>query len=334
MTLGLWLAAIALTLATAVPVDAQQNITVSGIVRDAASARPVVGAVITLGVSSSARVTRTDETGSFAFSKVAAGAMTLQVRRLGYDPINRSFESDKESYPIELTMNRVTSLDTVRVRASAQGIYGVVGTAHDLRPLPNARVRIIGGSSIRVDSTGHFFEPIKTAGTVIVRAEADGYEPQIVSLVLRPNEGVEVALLLDSATTAISHALTGAFADFNTRMIARRNSSAIIPRSELLRDGDHQLLAAIRRAPSFNRAALRMGPTACVFVDGHPRPGVSINAFDPREIEAIETYTRTSETTGSLAKSWPRGFPCADTGMPPVAGGGDVVYWVVIWIKQ
>jgi hypothetical protein len=329
------LAALAtLDLVAAARAGAQQTVTVSGIVRDSVSARPLPGAVVTLEILTGARTTRTDETGAFAFSKVPVGSYKLIVRRLGFEPASQTIDANADTPPIVVAMNRVATLDTVRVHASAQGIYGVVGTARDLRPLPAAKLKIIGGSSVPVDSTGHFFQPINAAGTVIIRAEAEGYEPQVMSLVVRPNEGVEVALLLDSATTPASHMLAGAFADFGTRLMVRRNSSAIIPRSELLRDSDRQLVSAMRRAPSFNRAALRFGQFACVFVDGQPRPGVSIDAFDPAEIEAVETYTRTSEASGSLAKRWPRGFPCADTGVPQVSAGADVVYWVVIWLKQ
>jgi hypothetical protein len=132
----------------------------------------------------------------------------------------------------------------------------------------------------------------------------------------------------------VSHALAAAFADFNDRMMSRRNSSAIVPRSELMRDGDAGLLDALLQAPSFTRVALRIGPTACVFVNGRPRAGVSLASFDPAEVEAVEAYTSTSDASQTLARAWPRGFPCADTGLPRVAGGRDLVTWVVVWLKS
>jgi hypothetical protein len=312
-----------------------QTVTVSGVVRDAASAQPVIGAVITLGVGDGARSTRTDETGSFVFARVIAGNYLLAVRRLGYQPATQPADVRAGMQPIAITVDRVASLDTVRIRATAQGIYGAVGTSHDLRPLPAAEVQVVGVSrKLQIDSTGHFFAAIRTPGVYIVRATLPGYAPQTVSVTVRHDEGVEVALLLDSATGPVSHALQSAFADFNSRILMRRNSSAIIPRSELTQGGDHQLLDAVRRSRSFLNVGIRIGQTACVFVNGEPRPGVSLNAFDPAEVEAVEAYTPGSEPSGTLGRRWPHGVPCADTGMPSVSGGRDVVQWMVIWLKQ
>jgi hypothetical protein len=313
---------------------AQQSVTVTGVVRDAASTRPLIGAVVSLKAVGNARTTRTDETGTFTFSKVVPGAYSLSVRRLGYEQVNQTVDVRAEMQAADVSMTRVAMLDTVRVRATAQGIYGGVGTAKDLRPVAGAVVQIAGGSKTAVDSAGHFFIPIKSPGAYVLRAEAPGYEPYTMSVTVPHDEGVEVALLLDSATGPRSHMLAAAFADFSERLRVRRNSSAIVPRAELTRTGDRQLLGAIRSSPSFNRVALRFGPSACVFVDGRPRPGVSLGAYDPSEIEAVEVYTASSEASGTLARSWPRNFPCADTGMPTVSGGRDLVMWVVIWLKS
>jgi hypothetical protein len=168
----------------------------------------------------------------------------------------------------------------------------------------------------------------------MVRATAPGFAAQMMTVTVRHDAGSEVALLLDSATGPASHMMEAAFADFSDRMLVRRRASAVIPRAELTRDGDHQLLGAIRRSSSFVNAVLRFGEYACVFVDGQPRPGLSVNALDPADIEAVETYAFGAEASGTLGRRWPRGFPCAPTGGPAVASGSDVIHWVVIWTKR
>ena len=290
---------------------------------------------MTLGVGSSARTTRTDERGAFAFSNAFAATHVLAVRRLGYQPSSQTIEITPQPGPINVALIRIEALDTVRVRATVQGIYGGVGDARTLRPLPGAKLQVVGAArKAALDSTGRFFVPIKNAGAYVVRAEAPGFAPQTVSVTVRPDERVEAALLLDSSATTTSHALAAAFADFYDRFLVRKKPSAIVPRSELTGSGYDRLLDALLHAPSFTQASLRFGPSACVFVNGRPEPGASILSFKSEEIEAVEAYPATSDASETLVKRWPRYFPCADTGLPPVGGDRDVVRWVVLWLKS
>jgi len=314
---------------------AQQPVPVRGKVQDSVSGRPLAGAIVGLGPNGSDRTTRTDDAGEFAFSKVVPGNYSLTVKRLGYEPRARAVEVKAGMDSLVVAMLRVSTLDTVRIRATNQGIYGAVGTAEGLRPLRSALVQVIGGSGkLSVDSTGHFYIPIKAPGAYLVRAMSPGYQTQTMAVTVRRDEGVEIALLLDSATTPESNRWESAYADMADRMIARRNSSAIVSASELRETGYSGLADALRRSPSFNKAVIRIGGTACVFVDGQPKPGLSIDAFDGTQIEAIEAYTASSEGTGNLARRWPRGFPCAPTGENTTAAGSDVIRWVVVWLKR
>ncbi len=327
--------AVVLLLAAGTRGWAQQGITISGHVRDSITNQPLGGAIVSLRAAPDARSTRTDETGAFQFSKVDATRYTVVVRRLGYEPTTVIIDAGPSTEPVSIRMTRVTWLDTVRVRATRQGIYGAVGTSHDLKPLPAATVDIFGiARKVPVDSLGHFYVPVKTPGAYMMRASAPGFEVQTMSVTVQRDEGSEVALLLDSAAGPASHMLEAAFADFYDRMLVRRRTSAVIPRSELTRDGDPQLLGAIRRSPSFSKVVMRFGESACVFIDGQPRTGVSVNALDPSDIEAVEVYAAGAEASGTLNRRWPRGFPCAPTGGPPVSPGSDVVHWVVIWTKR
>ena len=325
-----------ITLGAARRAIAQQNVTVSGTVRDSSAGQPLLGAIVTLGVGTSARTTRTDERGSFAFSNAFPATYVLAVKRLGYRPSSQTIEVSPQSGPIDVALTRVEVLDTVRIRATAaQGIYGGIGDARSLQALPGGKVQVVGAArKVSLDSTGHFFVPIKTAGTYVVRAEASGYAPQTVSVIVHPNERVEAALLLDSATAPTSHAMTAAFADFHDRLLARKKPSALVPRSELMGSSYTRLVDALLHSPSFTQAALRIGPSVCVFVDGRPRPGTSLLSFESERIEAVEAYPAASDASGTLVKQWPRDFPCTDTGLPIAGSGRDLVQWVVVWLKS
>jgi len=312
-----------------------QQTTLAGVVRDATSSTPLVGAIVTLGRGADERTTRSDANGAFSFSKVARGTYPLTVRRLGYEPAEVDVDVP-HNQPAVVTMRRVASLDTVRVSAADQGIYGVVGTARDLRPLA-ASIQVLGTSisRLRTDSTGRFFAAVKTPGPYLVRATTDGFTGQTVSVTVKPNEGVEVALLLDSATGPADHKLEMAFGDFADRMLQRGLASALVPRTDLTRYGDKGTLASsLVSARAFGLRGLRLSSTACVFVDGRPMPGFSMNTYGPDEVEMVEVYGGKADRTLNLSQRWPRGASCGDTGLPGSALGDDVVKWVVIWLKH
>ena len=281
------------------------------------------------------RTTRTDEAGQFLIARMDTGQYTLQLRRLGYLPRSVSVHVTEQGARVEVALDEITTLDTIRVRAARQAIYGVVGAAADLRPLPGSAIQILGESvrTLRADSSGRFFSPA-SPGTYLVRARAPGFAPRTVSVTLSPGDGAELALLLDSARAGSQNAMEAAYADFRDRMLRRGGTqSALVPRSELLRDGNGTMIHLLRAAPSFGSRVMRVGPYACVFVDGRARPGMSLNAIDPSGVEAIEVYTRRGERSGTLLARWPRGFPCADTGMPPPQTPEDVL-WVVICLAN
>jgi len=315
---------------------AQSKVTVTGVVRDAASGQPLIGAVVTLGIGDGARTTRTEEKGAFSFVNVLSGSYVIDTRRLGYEPARRTVDVLPEPTPIEIALTRIAALDAVRVRAAEQAIYGAVGTSTDLQPLRQAVVQVFGNTTgqVTVDSTGHFFFPVKTSGAYVVRAKVDGYTAQTVSVTVPHNEGVEVALLLDSAVNGPSHMLEAGYADFRSRLLVRRMSSALVPRSEILEHDAGEMLTAIQFSRSFLSRPLRMGPTACIFVDGNPRPGYSLRVVEPRDVEAVELYGVDGDQSGTLGLRWPRNAPCGDTGASSVTPGKDVVRWIVIWLKH
>jgi hypothetical protein len=334
MLLARLVPALAFGLAIASPLLAQGS--VGGVVRDAVSNRPLIGAIVTLRVPGGPRVTRTDEDGVFVFARVPFGTHGLGVQRLGYDPAQRTVDVGSDPVDVSIAMARIAQLDTIRVRAAKQAIYGVVGTAATLEPIRHATIQIIGTgfSRLRVDSTGHFFAEIRTPGVYLVRANASGYSSGTVSVTVPLNDGVEVAMLLDT-TSGADHVLAHAFADFQERVIRLRPmGSAMVGRGELTRYDDDNLTTAIMRSPSFAKKALRFTDEACLFVDGRPRPGVSLQAIDPLDVEIVEVYTNYGDASLTLTNRWPRGMACGATGMPKASGNKELIKWVTVWLKR
>jgi hypothetical protein len=317
---------------------AQTEPTLGGVVIDAGTSRPIIGAIVTLVAQPSPQTTRTDGTGSFSFFKIASGEFRLTVRQLGYEPADQTVRVDSTKR-VTISMNRLTTLDTVRVGASAQAIYGVVAMAHDLRPLSNATVQVFGTSvgQVTTDSGGRFFYSVRTPGAYFVRAKGPRGGSQTVSVTVPQHEGIEVALLLDSVPPRGAGMLEMAFSDFRSRVLRRGIGSVIVPRQELLRNGNVNLMTALATSPSFAASGLRFSDAACVFVDGIARSSASVNLIDAAEIETVEVYSAEAERSGTLAMNWPRAALCPNTGMPRSGGGiasKGIVKWVVIWLKH
>jgi hypothetical protein len=308
---------------------------VAGTVVDDATGRPLAGALVRISVGQAGRATRTDELGEFRIPNVGLARVTFSVRVLGFEPLTETLDVVSEMPARMVRLKRLVVLDTVRVRAAKQGLFGVVATA-GLVPLPKANLMIVGvgGGRIPLDSTGRFFVPIKTVGSYFLRAKHAGYEAQTISVIVSPNEGVEVAFLLDTNYGKPNNRVEMAMKDFDERIKVRGLSSALVSRTELLARGETNTAMALRYARSFANRALRLGSSACVFVDGIPRPGFSLNAIAPEEIEAMEAYGPAADRSKTLSQRWPRMAPCGDTGLPPAAPGADRVQWVTIWLKH
>lgn len=224
----------------------------------------------------------------------------------------------------------------------------MVASASELKPLGGATVQVFGTSfgNVTTDSTGHFFYAIQSPGAYLVRAKVRNYGVQTVSVTVQSREGVEVALLLDSAEALGANMLEQAYSEFRERLLQRSLSSAVVPRTELLAHGNAGVVTNVILAKSFAVKALRFSDTACLFIDGQPKPGMSANIIDAADVEAVEVYTRAAERSNTLAARWPAGEPCGYTGQPRPGEGRvmlapnqrppqtDLVHWVVVWLKH
>jgi hypothetical protein len=162
------------------------------------------------------------------------------------------------------------------------------------------------------------------------------------AVVVPPSGAVELAFLLDSGRApSIQPALLD---ELSQRQRWRGFDSALVPRSELMRHDGATLTGAIRGSPSFSRKGLLIDDDACVFVNGVPKPGWTLDAFTAEEIEAVEVYAGRSELSGTLRRSWPRGMACGAT-PPPTASLSTAgrraartrsgqVSMVVIWLRS
>lgn len=317
---------------------------VHGVTRDSASGLPLAGALVDLRGATLRRTDRSDEEGNFRIGGVPAGRYSVSVLRIGYAELKTDVEVVDGDVVLSLAMRPIPqSLNAFRVRGDISAIYGIVGTLPDLKPLAGARIQVLGANTeYTTDSTGGFFLPTGTAGTFLVRITREGYAERFFPIDVPRNRAVEASRLLDPGT-APPKGLDVVFKDLDQRLRMRSTSvSAIVPGAEV-RKGGGQLIDALRASPSFNAHGLRISDTVCVFVNGVPRPNVTLEAFDLDEIESVEAYGTTFGGTGDRSRSlelmWPPNAPCGVSQgrtftRSPNSIKVGIVKYVVIWLRK
>jgi hypothetical protein len=346
---------VALSAGTAT-VEAQASRTVRGVIRDSSTNQPLAGALVDLRAAAYRATDRTDEEGNFRIRGVPPGSYQVSVLRIGYAEARREIEVGGRDVDVTLAMRpNAQRLDAFRVRGDISAIYGMVGTLPDLLPLTGARVQVIGAQKeVTTDSTGGFFIPVSEPGMYMVRMTREGYAERFFPIEVPRGRAVDGSRMLDPGTSA-ARGMDVLYVDLDQRLRSRSTgSSAILTGAEIRRAGN-QLIDAMRATESFNARGLRFAQTACLFVNGLPRPGASVDMFRPEEIESVEVYANSGSGTGDrsrmLERAWPSGAPCGQTGLTRTVGaapGGamgsmqgatgpmqtGIVRYVVIWLRK
>jgi hypothetical protein len=343
--------------------SAQTARIVRGVVTDSASRQPLAGALVDIR-SATLRITdRTDEEGNFRIRGIPPGQYQVVVLRIGYGEVRRDIEVAGRDVELRLSMRAIAQrLDVFRVRGDITAIYGMVGTLPDLLPLSGTRVQVLGADKEQVtDSTGGFFIPVKDPGTYMVRMTRDGYAERLFPIEVPRNRATDASRMLDPGVGS-APGLDFVFKELDARLRMRSAAtSAFVPGAEIRRGGNN-LVDGIRASPSFTSRGLMLADSACVFVNGIPRPGVSLESFFPEEIEAVEVYAQaggapqpmgvaSGDRSNVLATGWPPRAKCGKMFRRDGAGGsnyrperasraeigtmnsGKAIY-IVVWLRK
>jgi hypothetical protein len=303
--------------------------TLRGVVRNE-SGRPVEQAQVLLNPGNAQREVRTDRDGRFGFI-ASSGTHRLRVLRIGFQPRDTTF-TVAGATDIVISLQRLTSLTEVAVRARPTGLYGTVLSRDLLEPIAGARVELLGGNGRdTTNASGAFTMGKAKAGTFLLRVSSQGFVTRTMSVAVPRDSGVGMDIVLVPGSAASDVRMEGLWADMAQRRNWSGANSAFVGRDELL-DRGKSLEVAMKFAPSFAKKGLAIDERACVYVDGVPRPNASIRDFNVDDIESIEVYGRRGEMTGNLGKKWPRGVPCGNPGARPAPGNRASA--VVIWLRK
>lgn len=319
-------------------VAAAQESLIRGVVRDSVTGEPLAGAMVELRHETFLRGALSNQRGEFRMFDVPRGDYRVTVRRIGFAAMQHALRTTGRDTSLVLPMHAIArELDTMRVNARGTAIYGVIGTAQGVRPLPGALVHVMGlGRSIATDSVGRFFIEIANPGTYLVRVAHAGYVHQLLSVEVSDERSTETSTLLDTLLRRERGGMDGAWRDFDRRIVWRGPRSAIVTASELEEFDGYALSEALNKSASAFRRGLRIGTNTCVFIDGRPRPGWPVDAFRIENVDAVELYGSGADGTNTLYIAWPNRMPCnipqggayGGAALPP----GTAAY-AVIWLK-
>jgi hypothetical protein len=284
----------ALAVSLPATIGAQTAGAVSGSVTTEAN-RPLAGAIVVLDDAVRQR-SETDSLGRFRLAGVSAGRHRLTVVRIGYSPGERIIDVPASGLEVTITLRRITTLDTVPIRASRTGVLGIVVTRGRLQPIAGAAVTAMGSTQTRPTATttanGRFDVPMVKPGAYMLRAMRAGYQTRELAVLVPDSGAIEVVIALDSMTgTKFEKMHEQDLADQNRRLSYRvPSNSAFVPGYELPRIGRMSLSDALRYAPAFLTSGITSLAGACVYVDGVGKRGLSTDDIDASEVDAVEVY--------------------------------------------
>lgn len=291
----------------------------SGVVRDELG-RPVREALIVLDAETTPVRARSDVDGRFRIDRVPVGGHELQVVRIGFRPHRSRIVMTESGVTIEVTLETAPiMLDTIAVRVSRTGIHGTVVTRgisllpHEPRPLRGAIVEVLDRryrTTTRADGRFTLGEIGEGAYSLLVRI--DRYQSRIVPAYVPPDGGVELNIVLDSTIADWQRREDMELREISRRIREANNPSAFVSAAELTFPSGTTLKDALRETPStLSRGLLLKDDVTCVYVDGEPRPGMTVGDFLAEDVHAVEVYGIDGRGgTQAPVKRWQMGTFC------------------------
>lgn len=334
-------------------VHAQGPAVVSGVVRDETGA-PIREALVVIDPDSLSLRARTDTVGRFRITSVPAGRYEVRVVRIGYRPRSLTIDVADRELDIAIQLQGIPiPLDTVAVRASRPGLYGLVFTRgisllpHEPRILRGARVEAVNSPhNVRTGADGRFSMPQLPVGAHAVLVTLEGFVTRIVPVTIPFDGGVEITVTLDSLYAEYQRWDEDQVRGISWRARRAISPAAFVPLHEIDLDAKD-----LRDGLRYSHSLLSRGlviPGGCIYWNGKPRTELALQDIDPKDVESVEIYPPgTLEDPGGLPP-FPRLTPCeglwaapistrqagrGGTPRRPVRDRGNTLIAIVIWTR-
>lgn len=330
---------------------------VTGTVRDDVG-RPVRDALVVLDAETVPMRVRTGVDGRFRIDRVPVGGHELQVVRIGFRPHRSRITVTETGIDVPVTMEVApVLLDTIAVRVSRTGIHGIVTTRgisllpHAPRPLRGAIIEVLNTpyrSTTAADGRFSLGQISEGAYSLLVRI--DRYQSRIVSAYVPPEGGLDLNIVLDSTIADWQRREDMEMREISRRLREASNPSAFVSAVELVGPEGMTLKDALRAAPSaLSRGLLARDDITCIYVNGDPRPGMTVADFLAEDVHAVEVYGINGRGgTQAPIKPWQMGTfcgtgtrqgPLARPELPPGVRDvrrdmDNIARVIVIWTKR
>jgi hypothetical protein len=295
--------------------------------------------------------------GRFRIDRVTVGSHELQVVRIGFRPHRSIIMVPASGIDVSVTLEPAPLLlDTVAVRVSRTGVHGIVTTRgitllpHEPRPLRGAIVEVLDSPHRTTTSRdGRFSFGSLGEGAYSLLVRLDRYQSRILSVYVPADSGVDVTVVLDSTIADWQRREDMELREISRRIREATNPSAFVSMTELAGPKGATLKDALRVAPStLSRGLIVRDDVACVYIDGDPRPGMTVGDIVAADVQVVEVYGINAKG-GTMAprRPWLLGTFCG-TGMRQgpfdrgevIAGRRrrlDMDNWarvIVVWLKR
>ncbi len=282
---------------TSTALHAQGPAIVSGVVRDE-NGSPIREALVVIDPDSLSLRARTGVDGRYRITAVPNGRYEVRAVRIGFSPVTRTIDVTGREVELDLEMRAVPiPLDTVAVRVSRPGLYGLVVTRgiallpHEPRPLRGALIEVINSPhQTRSGADGRFSIPQLAIGSHAIMVTRDHYAPRMVPVTVPPEGGVDITFTLDSMYAEYQFKDADRVRDISRRVRRATSPFTFVPAHEIDPEAPN-LRDALRYANSvLSRGVILQNAPACIFVDGIIRPDLRLHDIPPIDIEGIEIY--------------------------------------------
>jgi hypothetical protein len=266
------------------------------------------------------RHTLSDDDGAFAFTVVPRGSYTLNIRRIGYEPVTVKVDVTPRATaaPVIALVAIPRVLDSIRVFEKNNGLR-YTGTVLDDRsaPIEGVSVMVPGKArELRTDGAGHFSVEGFGKGTVMARVRKIGFVAQLHAIQLDRDlvDTIRLKRLPQNLTPVQINAQSGfgkdsfAYRDLDERMRWKSEKSYVVSREEFEKQGTTDLATAIRYSVTggkYGGTLARPMPDGCILINGERAlRDWPLTAFFADEVEAVEVYPPKSDVSGTIE---PRG---------------------------
>lgn len=301
-------------------VDAQTpTASVSGTVRDEIG-QPVREALVVLDAETTPMRARTGDDGRYRIDRVPIGGHEFQVVRIGFRPHRSTITVADSGATVDVTLDHSPILlDTIAVRVSRTGIHGIVTTRgisllpHEPRPLRGAIVEVLDTPyRTTTGADGRFSLAAIREGAYSLLVRVDRYQSRVVPAYVPPDGGVELTIVVDSTIADWQRREDMELREISRRIREANNPSAFVSAAELAVPEGTTLKVALREAPStLSRGLLIRDDFSCVYVDGVPRPGMTVADFLAEDVHAVEVYGVDAKgRTQAPVRRWQMGTFC------------------------